>query len=136
MTHFEKEFFKKVDLTQDQILSYLANAKRDFQIAKKDEFIEVKFQYTYQCLIKLGIALLSKVGKVKMRSVPGHHIKILSKMSEILNDPDIEHIGNAMRSKRNLDLYEGGTIISEKDVRAYMEFVEGICNKVTNLINE
>ncbi len=51
-------------------------------------------------------------------------------MSEILDDSDIDAIGNAMRTKRNLDLYEGGTILSEKDVDEYVAFVSMILARV------
>lgn len=38
-----------------------------------------------------------------MRSIPGHHAKILEKMSEILKDTDISKIGHAMRTTRNTE---------------------------------
>ena len=73
-------------------------------------------------------------GKVKIRSVPGHHLKILTKMSEILSDPDILTIDNAMRMKRNQDFYSGGEFISEKEAEDYLKFVGKIIKEVKKII--
>ena len=108
MTEFEKEFFGKFDFRSEDIKRHFENATRDLEIARKDIFPEVQFSYSFQALIKAGIALIAKVGNVKVKSMPGHHVKILTKMAEILKDPDILTIGNAMRNKRNTDLYAGG----------------------------
>jgi len=134
MTSFDPKFFRVFDPTDEQIQRYLENAEHDLQIAEKDSFLEVRFTYAYQALVKGGITLIAKKGKVRVRSVPGHHIQILSKMSEILNDPDIDAIGNAMRTKRNLDLYEGGTILSEKDVNEYIAFVSKVLVRVHSAV--
>ncbi len=53
-------------------------------------------------------------------------MKILERMSAVLDDPDILTIGNAMRMKRNQDLYGAGTLISEKESREYLSFVQKI----------
>ena len=66
-------------------------------------------------------------------------MKILEKLSEILNDKDIEIIGDRMRKKRNLDLYEGGIIISQKEVKDYLDFIKQVTwfltSNATTLIN-
>ena len=124
MTQFDSSFFRSFRFEKEQIDRYLANAWRDLDIAEKDDFLEVKFSYAYQALIKGGIALLAGIGHVKVRSVPGHHVKILEKTAEILGEPDIDVIGNAMRMKRNLDLYEGGIRIGENEVEEYIRFVK------------
>ncbi|MFH0985707.1 MAG: hypothetical protein V1882_09290 [Candidatus Omnitrophota bacterium] len=87
--------------------------------------MENSISYAYQALIKLGIALLAAEG-LKVRSIPGHHIKILESMSAMLKDPDILTIGNAMRMKRNQDLYGAGTMITEKESRDYLLFIQKI----------
>ncbi len=133
MTHFEQEFFQKFNFSQKDIEQYFENALHDLEIAGKDPFSEVQFSYSFQALIKGGITLLASQG-VKVRSVPGHHVKILTKMSEILNEPDIFTIGNAMRTKRNTDLYGGGTSISEKEAKEYYQFVKGALEKVRKII--
>ena len=80
--------------------------------------------------------MLAAIGKVKVRSVPGHHVKILTKMSEILNDVDILTIGNAMRMKRNTDLYGGGAPISEKEANDYYHFVKESLEKVKSMVSK
>ncbi len=131
---FEKEFFQKFKFTGEQIQRYVQNALRDLKIARKDSFSEVRFSYSYQALIKAGIALMAKSGQVKARSVPGHHVKILVKMGQLLKDEDIFAIGNAMRMKRNNDFYGGGELISEKEADDYLEFVEQVVEKVKKVV--
>ncbi len=80
---FEESTFIRFSFTQQQIKKNLESALRDYDIAKKDSIPEVKFTYIYNALIKAGIALLSYY-QVRVRSVPGHHVKILEKMAEIL----------------------------------------------------
>ncbi len=129
MTSFEQEYFQKFKFTPSQINRYVESAMRDFNIAQKDPFAEVRFTYCYQALIKIGIAVLAQKGGVKVRSVTGHHVKILSKLSEILGDPDIFTVGNAMRMKRNKDVYDAGALFAEKEVDDYVAFVGGVIDK-------
>ncbi len=132
--NFDEKYFQKFNFSKEDVEQYFENAIRDLDIAKKDNIPEVKFTYAYQALIKAGITLIAKIGKVKVRSVPGHHIKILEKMSEVLKDEAILTLGNAMRIKRNLDFYSGGEIVSEKEALEYLGFVENVLNKVEKLI--
>ncbi len=83
MMPFDSKFFQRFKFDENQIESFLQNAVRDFEIASKDTFVEVRFTYGYQALLKAGIALIAKHGH-KTRSMPGHHVKIIQKMSEIL----------------------------------------------------
>ena len=126
MIKFETAYFNKFNFTEEQITQFLNNALKDLEIAKENSRPEVKFSYSYSAFIKGGIALLAKVGKVKIRSIPGHHMKIIEKMKEILKDETVEIIGNAMRSKRNEDFYGGGVLISEKESMDYNLFVEKV----------
>jgi hypothetical protein len=135
MTQFEKDYFQKFSFSPDQINRYLQNALRDFKIAQNDRYPEVRFTYCYQSLIKAGIALIAKTGQVKVRSIPGHHIQVLTKMSAILKNPDIFTIGNAMRMKRNLDLYGGGEIITKKEADDYVKFTKQVILKVEKIIS-
>ena len=130
----DQEFFKKFNFQSDEIERYLQSALHDLEIAEKDRFSEVKFTYSYQALIKTGIALLAKIEKVKVRSMPGHHMKIIEKMSEILEDEDVAAIGNAMRMKRNTDLHGGGELIGEKEAEDYLEFVRKVIEKSKKVI--
>lgn len=131
MTQFEKKAFQKFKFEDQDIKRYLDNSLRDLKIAKEDPFPEVRFTYSYQALIKLGIALIAKVGQVKVRSIPGHHIQILSKASEILRDNDVLAIGNAMRMKRNFDFYGGGESVTKKEADDYFGFVHQLLKKAT-----
>lgn len=124
MTYFETKYFQKFSFTKQQIDRFFESALRDLKIARQDKFAEVRFTYSYQALVKAGIAVIAKVGGVKVRSVPGHHIKILEKMSEILKNPDVLTLGDAMRIKRNPDFYGGGESITEKEAEDYLKFVE------------
>lgn len=133
--NFDREFFKKFDFGQDEVKRYLNSTLHDLKIAEKDNFPEVKFTYSYQALIKTGITLLAKVGKVKVRSKPGHHVKILEKISEILGDEDVASIGNAMRMKRNTDLYGGGELVGEKEAQDYLKFVQKVVKKAKRIIS-
>ena len=134
MTEFEREFFKKQKFAEEEIKRFLETARHDLEIAQKDPFPEVRFTYSFQALIKAGIALIAKVGEVKVRSIPGHHAKIMEKMSEILKDPDISKIGHAMRTTRNTDLYGGGKPIGENEAKDYLKFTEGVIQKVEKAI--
>ena len=135
MTTFKPKHFVKFKFTPEQIRRYFDNATRDLKIAFEDDHVEVKFNYCYNALIKTGIALIAAKGGVKVRSVAGHHIKIIEKMSEILSDEMVMTIGNAMRTKRNEDFYGGGIFISEKESAEYLDYVSSVLKKVGHLIN-
>ena len=130
---FDDKYFIKFTFTEEQINKNLKNAIRDIDIARKDEFLDVKFNYTYTALLKAGIALLSFHGR-KVKSAPGHHVKIIEKLTELLNDDSIDDLGNIMRSKRNSDLYEGGIEVTGKECREYIDFVEKVLDKIKKLI--
>ena len=134
MTSFEDEYFQKFKFTPLQITRYVESAVRDLEIAREDKFTEVRFTYCYQALIKIGMAVLAQKGGVKVRSIMGHHIKILNKLSEILGNPDIFTIGNAMRMKRNKDLYDANATITKKEVSDYIIFVEDVIKKAKEML--
>ena len=118
---FDTKYFVKQKFTAKQVRKNLDNAKRDLKIAQEDSFLEVKFNYAYSALIKVGIVILSAYGW-KVRSIARHHVKIINSMAEILNDESIADMGHMMRSKRNRDLYEGGIEITQKECREYVLF--------------
>ena len=136
MTTFEQKYFSKFDFTDGQVSRYFDNAIRDLEIAKDDKHNEVKFTYAFTALIKSGIALIAKEGRAKVRSVPGHHIKIIEKMSEILCDERVMTIGNAMRMKRNEDFYGGGIFISDKEAAEYIDYIETVLERVRKALYE
>lgn len=88
-----KKFFRKVAFTNEQITRYINNALKDLKIAKEQNISEVKFTYSYTALLKAGIALIAGIKNLKVRTIPGHHIKILKTTSEILNDETIFEVG-------------------------------------------
>ena len=128
MTAAEREFFQPFKFAAEEIRQRFRNAHRDLEIAEKDPFPEVRFTYAFQALIKTGMALCAQEGR-KVRSLPGHHVKILERMSEILADPDILIFGNSMRMKRNQDLYGAGELISEKESGEYLVFVQKVLKR-------
>ena len=65
----------------------------------------------------------------KVRSISGHHIKILETISDILGDEDVVVFGNKMRQARNFNLYDGGFFIGEKDSCEYLVFVKNVFAK-------
>lgn len=125
---FDNRFFQKKKFDPRTIKKYFNGALKDFKIAFKNNDSEVIFSFSYSALIKIGITLVAFSG-YKIKSRTGHHIKILEKLSQIVGNQDIEIIGNKMRKKRNLDLYEGGIIISSKEAMAYLNFVKEVINK-------
>ncbi|MFA5168880.1 MAG: hypothetical protein WC530_10180 [Candidatus Omnitrophota bacterium] len=128
MTAAEREFFQPFKFAAEEIRQRFRNAHRDLEIAEKDPFPEVRFTYAFQALIKTGMALCAQEGR-KVRSLPGHHVKILERMSEILADSDILVFGNSMRMKRNQDLYGAGELISEKESGEYLVFVRKVLKR-------
>lgn len=132
---FEDKYFSEYRFTQEQIKKNFDNALKDLRIAKEDTILEVKFNYAYSALIKAGIALFS-FHKVKIKSVPGHHVKIIERMAEILNDEGITEMGNLMRSKRNLDFYGGGIEVTKKECAEFIKFSEGALLKVEAFISK
>ena len=136
MTNFEREFFRPFSFKKEDIRRFFESALHDLEIARKDPFPEVRFTYSFQSLIKAGLALIARKGKVKVRSIPGHHVKILSKMSEILGDPDLFTMGDAMRTRRNTNLYGGGRPVGEKEADDYLRFTETVIRRIKKLIEE
>jgi len=130
---FENKYFRDFKFTDEQVKKYLDNAFRDLKIARKVDILEVKFNYAYSAFIKAGIVLISFY-QVKTRSIPGHHVKIIEKVAQILEDDSVTDIGNLMRSKRNLDFYAGGVEVTKKECREYIEFVERLLSRVSHFI--
>ena len=127
MIKFSSDYFQKFSFDQQQLAGFLKSARHYLAIAKKAEVPEVIFEFTYNALIKYGIYLIAKNG-YKIRSVVGHHIKLLEKISEIRVNEEIAIIGNRMRQSRNFNLYDQGLLISEKDAKGYFDFVSKIIN--------
>jgi len=125
--------FMRFKFSREQIEENLANAQRDLKIAKKDDILDVKFNFAYSALIKGGIALLSQ-SQLRVKSTPGHQAKIIEYMARILNDDAIETLGNLMRQKRNLDFYAGGIEITERECEEFISFADRVLKRLEELI--
>ena len=133
MIRFDDRYFSDCAFTAAQVKKNLENALKDFNIARQDKIPDVKFTYSYDALIKGGITLASMHNK-KIKSVPGHHVKIIEMMANILNDETIGIIGNAMRSKRNTDFYSGGVEVTEKEAQEYLKYVDAVVDKIKKFV--
>ena len=118
---FEGKYFKKFVFTPEQVEANMKNAEKALEIAGKDRISEVIFDYSYKAIIKAGIALLSK-HNYKVKSGPGHHIKIIEALAAILGDKTIAQDADVMREKRNMDLYSGGVEVSDTEAGEYLAF--------------
>ena|SRR3989338_64957 len=128
MINFETQYFQKLAFKEQQIEQFLKSALHDLKIAESTDIPDVVFKFSYDALIKLGIMLIAKKG-YKVRSATGHHVKILEKLSQLLNDEDILVLGNKMRQERNVNLYDGGFFVGEKDSLEYLKFVKSTFKK-------
>lgn len=126
-------YFVRFSFSRAQIEQNLASAFRDLGIGKTSDILDVKFNYAYTALIKSGIAALSH-RQLKTRSVPGHQANIIEHLARVLNDNDIDIMGNLMRQKRNVDFYSGGVEVTEKECEEYIDFVESVLKRVQSLI--
>lgn len=114
--------FANFSFSEKQIINYFEAAQRDLRLAGADE-PEVKFFFSYNCLLKLAQAVCARSG-LRVKSGVGHHIALLEKCAELLKDNDLAAVAQAMRDKRNRDLYDGGAIITEKEASTYYLFVK------------
>ena len=134
MINFDGQYFQRIKFSSQQLGDHLTSAERDLYIAQDSDVSEVTFRFTYDALIKLGITLIAHKG-FKVRSKPGHHIMILEKLSQLLDDEDIAVFGNKMRQKRNTDLYSGGSLASEKDSIEYLKFAESVFENARKILS-
>jgi hypothetical protein len=122
MTILDRNFFRRQTYTAQQLHSFERSAREDLAIAAQSEYTQVKFRFCYDALLKLGILLAARAG-YKVRSVPGHHIKLLEALADLAETPDVEVMADAMRQKRNMNLYEGGAYVSDSEAAEYLRFV-------------
>jgi len=114
--------FERFKFTAEQIDNYRRSSQRDLMIAKKSDVPDVTFRFSYDALLKLATAVCAyKCLRVKARQ--GHQIELIKKLAEIMDDSEIEILGNQMRAKKNWDMYGGGVLISKKEAREYSEWV-------------
>ena len=123
--YFDQNFFEKAKFDNNALKRYFNSASKDLEIAVENKNEDVIFKFSYDALIIIGITLIVWHG-FRVKSKRGHHIKIIEKIAQILENKDVEAVGEAMRKKRNFDLYEGGTIISEKEAKEYLAFIKQV----------
>ncbi len=126
--------FEKQKFTERQIRKYFNSALRDFKIAISSEVPEVIFKFCYDSLLKIAITVCAK-NDLRVKSRVGHHIKLLQKLSDYLDNENIFIMGNEMRKKRNFDLYSGGTLISEKEALDYKNRLKKIAAQAEDYLN-
>ena len=120
--NFLPEFFQKIEFQNEQIDQYFQSAKKDFLTAQESNNVDVVLHFGYSAILKLGIGLIAKEG-FKVRSIPGHHIKILDAMTTLTGLEDELNYIQRIRRKRNVDLYEGGISLSQKEAAELLNVV-------------
>ena len=88
--------FVSHEFKENQIKKYLASAARDFIIARDSAVPEIIFQFSYNALIKLAVAVCAKNG-LRVKSRAGHHIALLEKLAQFLADRKIFKAGDERR---------------------------------------
>jgi len=126
--------FEKQKFTDRQVEKYFNSAIRDFKIAIDSDIPEVIFKFCYDSLLKIAITICAK-NNLRVKSRAGHHIELLKKLSEHLNNEDIFIMSDEMRKKRNFDLYSGGVLISEKEALDYRKRLKKIVAQAEKYLN-
>lgn len=123
---FDVKFFYRLSYTPEQISKFFTNAKNDLQIAMQhDEEASIAYRFCYDAIVKLGIAVIAENG-YKVRSIPGHHIKILEQLGKILGLSEEIGYFDRVRRKRNVDLYEGGSIFSATEASELIHITKSV----------
>lgn len=128
---FEKEYFTFQSFSKKELLNLNNAITKALNIATTNKYPEVIFHFTYMALLKIGIYALAK-REYRIKSRPGHHIKILDALSSITHNEEIAIIGNNMRKNRNLDIYSSSAIITKEAAQEYLIFVKKIFKQITD----
>lgn len=127
--------FEKQKFSDQQIKKYFNSALKDFNIANGSEIPEIIFKFCYDSLLKVAITISAK-NNFRVKSRTGHHIELLKKLAEYLDNEDILIVSNEMRKKRNFELYDGGILISEKEALNYREWLKKIIIQAEEYLNK
>jgi hypothetical protein len=120
--------FEKFNFSHQQIIKYFQAAIKDLSLAKSAKEPEIIFYVSYNIIIKTAMAVCAK-NQLRVKSRMGHHQELIAKLAEYLQDSEIEILAGKMRIKRNRDLYEGGTITSQKEADFYLSFCKKLITK-------
>ncbi|MCB4792268.1 MAG: hypothetical protein LHV68_10340 [Elusimicrobia bacterium] len=126
---FDKNYFVVQKFTSNELEKIRKSAKRNMELAGSGNAPEIIFHFSYMTLIKIGIYCIAKEG-YRIKSRPGHHVKIIETLSQLLGSKDILIAGDKMRKDRNIDLYSGDSVIDEKEAKEYYEIVEELIKKI------
>ena len=125
--------FENFNYLPTQIKKYFQAAVNDLRLAKIANAPELVFYTSYNIIVKTAMAVCAK-NNLRVKSRTGHHVELISKLAEYLNDLEIEDVANKMRTKRNRDLYDGGTTTSEKEAKFYLLFCEKLVEKADSYL--
>ena len=93
MIQFDNKYFSVFKFTKADTEKHLENAVKDLNIAIIDQILDVKFNYSYNAMLKAGVALLS-FHQLKIKNALGHHIKVIEMLAKLLNDDNISVLGD------------------------------------------
>lgn len=125
--------FEAFSYSKEQIKRYYDAASKDLRLARLTPEPELCFYACYNLIVKVAMAICAYHG-IRVKSRLGHHIRLIEKLADYLQDEDIEIVANKMRSKRNRDLYDGGAIISKREVGYYLKFCQKLLKNVDDHI--
>ena len=126
---FDKNFFVSQKFSLEELGKIKKSIKRNLELARSSNEPEIIFHFSYMALIKIGIYYIAREG-YRVKSQPGHHIKIIESLGKILDSEDILITGDKMRKDRNLDLYGVDSAIEQEEANEYLEFVKGLFQKM------
>jgi hypothetical protein len=125
--------FEKFIYTPDQIRKYYQAAVKDLHLAISAGAPEIVFYVSYNIIVKAAMAVCAK-NNLRVKSRAGHHVELISKLAEYLNDQEIEDIAGKMRVKRNRDLYDGGTVTTLKEAEFYLSFCKKLIKQTDSYL--
>ena len=123
--NWDKNYFVVQVFSKTELAKYKKSAGRDLAIALSNPEIEVQFHFAYMALVKIGIYLIAKEG-YRVKSRPGHHVKIIEALSDLCQSEEILLIGDKMRKDRNLDLYGGDSYYSQDETSVFLHKINDL----------
>ena len=126
--NFPKEFFQHTAFEKPQIEQFFKKAKKNLEIAKDSKHNEVVLHFCYNSIIQLGISMIAEKG-YKIRGIPGYHVKLLETMANLLDCRDEIDYLQKIRHKRNIDMYEGGSALTDKQSVDLLHMTESLFKK-------
>jgi len=132
---FNEELFQKQIFDASTVKKFLREAEVDLGLAYQNSEPRAQFWFVYSSFLRCGMALMATRG-YRVRSKEGHHIFIIQKIAEILNDSSILDAGDYMRKKRNKDAYREIVSPTEEEISRYLNFVSDIYKRTEYYISK